>query len=84
MVKSTDADGAGGAGTPGDRGSSWEGGVCDPSVCRLDGPEGEGEDLRTSRDGGLSRSCKGLVVIEGRGDGGGGAGSGTHGCTPPS
>lgn len=30
--------------------SSWEEGICNPSVCRLDGPEGEGGDLRTSRD----------------------------------
>lgn len=30
--------------------SSWEGGVCDPSAYRLDGPKGEEEDLRTSRD----------------------------------
>lgn len=50
MVKSTGVDGVGGAGTPGDPGSSWEGGVCDASVCRLDGPEGEGEDLRTFED----------------------------------
>lgn len=30
--------------------SSWEGGGCDPSAYRLDGPKGEEEDLRTSRD----------------------------------
>lgn len=50
-MKCTDADGReGGLRLLETEVSSWVGEVYDPSVCRLDGPEGEGGDLRTSRD----------------------------------